>query len=141
MTRRVLPVVRRNGQIEFFWRWVMLVARGIHPGPLHAHFWSVQQHVLQMLLAVDRRYSLEYKFLDTIIERCVVAPDSFAERFESVSTIPPDRAARELTALVLETFDLVEEHVPGLDRELVQQWRTWFAYARPRWDRMPDAWR
>ena len=130
-------VVRRHGQIEFFWRWEMLVARGNHPGPLHAHFWSIQQHVLQMLLATNRRYPLGYKFLDSIFERCALAPDRFAQRFDSVSTLPPDRAAKELQALVLETYALVEQHVPGLGRE-IQQWRPWFAYERPRWDRQPD---
>jgi hypothetical protein len=130
-------VVRRHGQIEFFWRWEMLVARGNHSGPLHAHFWDVQQHVLQMLLAVNRRYPLGYKFLDSIFERCVLAPDRLSERFESVSTLPPERAAEELRALVHETYDLVERHVPGIDPAQVQQWRTWFDYERPRWDRRP----
>ncbi len=134
-------VVRRHGQIEFFGQWEMLVARGNHPGPLQAHFWNIQQHVLQMLLAVNRRYPLGYKFLDSIFERCAVAPERFAERFHSVSTLPPDRAAGELQALVHETYDLVEQHVPGLDPGQVEQWRIWFAYTRPRWDRMPDGWR
>jgi len=131
-------VVLRHGQIEFFWRWEMLVARGNHSGPLHAHFWNIQQHVLQTLLATNRRYPLGYKFLDTIFERCALAPDRLAERFESVSTLPPDGAARELQALVYVSYDLVERHVPGIDPALVQQWRTWFAYERPRWDRRPD---
>ena len=133
----VRAVIRRHGQIEFFWRWEMLVARGNHPGPVQAHFWAIQQHVLQMLLAVNRRNPLGYKFLDSIIERCVVAPTSFAGRFESVSTLPPELAARELQSLVLETYDLVEQHVPSLDPALIQQWRTWFVYQRPFWDRPP----
>lgn len=131
-------VVRRHGQIEFFWRWQMLVARGAHPAPIHAHFWSVQQHLLQLLLAINRRYRVGYKFLDTIVERCPIAPTSLGERFDSISTQPAAHAAAELHALVLETYDLIEVHVPGLDPCEVDQWRTWFNYQRPFWDGPPD---
>lgn len=131
-------VARRHAQIEFFWRWQMLVARGAHPGPIHAHFWNVQQHLLQLLLAINRRYPVGYKFLDTLIERCPIAPADLGNRFDGVSTLPPARAAAELRTLVVETYDLIDAHVPGLDPGEVEQWRTWFAYERPFWTEAPD---
>lgn len=131
-------VVRRHGQIEFFWRWQMLVARGAHPAPIHAHFWSVQQHLLQLLLAINRRYPVAYKFLDTIVERCPIAPADLVQRFDAISTLPTAHAAAELRALVLETYDLIEVHVPGFETGEVDQWRTWFNYQRPFWEGPPD---
>ena len=84
-----------------------------------------------MLLAVNRRYPLGYKFLDSIFERCVLAPDRFAERFESAPERPPERAAKELRALVHEPMTWLGSTCPGLDPGQVEQWRIWFAYDTP----------
>ena len=130
-------VVRRHGMIEFFWRWRMLVDRGGHPGPIHAHLWGVQRNVVQLLLAVNRRYPLGYKFLDSIVERCVVAPADLSRRFDAVSTLPVAEGAHVLSDLVLETYDLVEQHIPGLEPGEVERWRGYFAYERPSWDARP----
>jgi hypothetical protein len=134
----VRAVIRRHGQIEFFWRWQMLLARGGHPALIHAHFWNVQQPLLQLLLAINRRYPVQYKFLDTLIERCPIAPPNLGERFDAISTLPTADAAAELQRLVLETYDLIDTHVPGLNTGEVDQWRTWFGYQRPFWDSPPD---
>jgi len=115
----------------------MLVPRGNHPGPIHAQFWGVQQHVLQMLLAVNRRYPVGHKFLDTTFARCELAPTNLAERFDAVSTLPPAQAAAELQSLVLETYYLVEDYVPGLEPGEVDRWRHYFHYQRPFWESAP----
>ncbi len=81
-------IVRRHGMIEFFWRWRMLVDRGGHPGPIHAHFWGVRRNVVQVLLAVNRGYPLGYKFLGSIVDRCLFAPAELSRRFDAVSTLP-----------------------------------------------------
>jgi hypothetical protein len=56
---------------------------------------------------------------------------------DAVRTLPPAHAAAELHSLVLETYDLVEEHVPELEPGEVDRWRHHFHYRRPFWETAP----
>lgn len=129
-------VIGRHAAIEHFWRWQMLVARGSQSGPLQAHFWSVQQRMLQCLLAVNRRYPIGDKFLKSLIDRCRISPPDFARRFLTVQTLPASRAAEELQALMHETYDLIGQRVPSLATQ-VTVWRHYFDYQRPFWKTAP----
>lgn len=129
-------VVREHGQIEFAWRWRMLVDRGAPATPVLSHFWDVQRDVLSMLLAVNRRYPVGYKFLDAVIDRCVIAPPRLGERIRSIASLTPAEAAEDLGRLVHGTYDLVSERIPGMENE-VAQWRQWFDYSPSFWDTPP----
>lgn len=129
-------VIRRYGSIEFLWRWEMMVARGSAGGPLRELLWAIQSRLLQGLLALNRRYPIAAKFLPELVARCPEAPAELAGRLAALQTAAPERAVADLTALVRETYDLIELRVPALAAD-VATWREWFAYRRPFWDDRP----
>ncbi|MFF0341093.1 hypothetical protein [Kribbella sp. NPDC004875] len=110
-------VIRRNGNIEKFWRWQMLTERD-NPLLLAREFLRVATQMLNVLHALNGRYCghvLSFKRLDTIERTLLLAPPALASRLRAVFTQPPAEAAETLRTLVEETFDLVETHLPEID--------------------------
>ncbi|GBF08239.1 nucleotidyltransferase domain-containing protein [Deinococcus aerius] len=133
----VRALVKRYAPIDHFWRWEMYLERGENLWGLHQHFGWVQRRLLHVLLAVNRVYFFSFKWLDVVLERLVVAPQKFAERFKRVNHLPPKEAAAELSRLVDEVYDLLERHVPGMTPADVARLRHFFHYRRPLWEERP----
>lgn len=133
----VLALVRRYAPIDHFWRWEMYLARGENLWGLHQHFGWVQRRLLHVLLAINRVYFFSFKWLDVVLERLVVAPEKFAERFNQVDRLPPREAAAEPSRLVDEVYALLERHVPGMTPAEVARLRHFFHYRRPLWEERP----
>jgi hypothetical protein len=55
---------------------------------------------------------------------------------QEVFVADPRAAAGDLAALVEETYDLIEQHVPEVDAE---ELRRWFRYRRHPWEHEPHA--
>jgi hypothetical protein len=126
-------VVLRHGQIDHFWRWRMWLDRN-NRFMFNQQICDVQQRLLHMLLAVNRVYFSGFKWLQLVIAQFHHAPCDFAARFAQLSELPPDQAAESLRALVEETYDLVDQHVPGVP---VAKFRSIFRWQRPQWDAQP----
>lgn len=135
----VRAVVQRYAPIDHFWRWEMYLARGENLWLLHEHFGGVQRRLLHLLLGLNRIYFFGFKWPDVVLERLVIAPEDFAERFRRVNRLPPAEAAGELWRLVDEVYGLLERHVPGIKPVGVTRWRHLFHYRRPFWDEAPPA--
>jgi hypothetical protein len=76
----------------------------------------VENAVLSILVGLNHLYRpSEWKRLRRLIEGMPLAPANLAERLERALTADVREAARELSAVVSETFDLVERHLPDLD--------------------------
>ncbi|WP_026332640.1 nucleotidyltransferase domain-containing protein [Deinococcus apachensis] len=133
----VRAMVRRYAPIDHFWRWEMYLARGENLWGLHQHFGWVQRRLLHVLMAVNRVYFFSFKWLDVVLERLLIAPKNFAERFKWVDRLPPKEAANELSRLVDEVYDLLERHVPGMTPADVARLRHFFHYRRPLWEERP----
>ena len=122
-------VVERHAQIEHFWRFAMYRRRD-NPLRLAEAIVDVQTRVLHALLAVNRVYWYGFKSLESVTRRLELAPDALPARLQAAYTAEPDELGPLLSALVEETYDLVEQHVPGAD---VDRLRALFRYRRPLW--------
>jgi hypothetical protein len=129
-----VAAVERYGQIDHFWRWEMLLARGDNLPMLYQGFGDVVRSVLLTLLAANRVYWFGWKWLDTLAARLRHAPPELLERLRLVYRLEPAEGAAELAALVEQTYDIVEREVPGAD---VERLRTIFRYRRASWDEPP----
>ena len=88
---------------------------------LYDVFVDVGRRILGALLAVNRIYApspVYLKSMDETIALMPIAPGDLARRLKQAFRIDPPAAVADLDALVEETFELVEMHVPGLDRAL-----------------------
>lgn len=101
---------------------------------LYHAFTQVQQKLLHVLLGLNRVYYFGFKWLDVVAERLQYKPDDLVRRLTQVYQVEPAAGAHELSKLVDETYDLVEQHLPQVD---VAWLRAVFHYQRPAWDEAP----
>jgi hypothetical protein len=123
-------VVQAHAQIDHFWRFPMYRDRG---NPLQAAQMTSDVHVrvLHALHAVNRVYWHGLKSLESVGVRLSLAPRDLVARIRRAYDLELDARAHELATLVEETYDLVEQHVPGVD---VERLRSIFRYRRPLWE-------
>jgi hypothetical protein len=122
--RLAAAVVRRHGQIDHFWRWRMSVERG-NPLRLHAHFAEVAERILQIAAALSGVWWSGSKWQMQAAAQLPVAPPNLAGRLARVSAAPAPEEA-----LVDETYDLVDTHLPDVD---VARLRAIFHFSRQPW--------
>jgi predicted nucleotidyltransferase len=127
-------VIKRHAVIDHFWRWRMWLDRGPNLMMLYQSYAQVQHKLLHILLGINRVYYFGFKWIDVVAERLVLAPAGLSQRFRSVYQAAPAEGAQILSALVEETYDLVEQHCPQID---VARLRQIFRYQRPIWDTAP----
>jgi len=131
-----VAVVKGHATIDHFWRWEMWLYRGENLLMLYQAFSQVAQQLLHILLGLNRVYYFGFKWLDVVTARLLIAPPDFAGRLKRVFQIAPRDGAHELAALVEETYDLVEQHLPQID---VVWLRQVFRYRRPLWEHLPSS--
>jgi hypothetical protein len=114
-----IAVVRRDGAIEQFWRWRMLVERD-NPLLLAREFTRVASQLLNVLHALNGCYCghpSAFKRLDAMEHELTMAPPGLAGRLRAAFTLPAPDGAAVLRGLVEETYDLIEFHLPEVDVE------------------------
>ncbi len=121
-------MVERYGVIDHFWRWQMFLERGQNLMLLYQMYSQVEQQALKMLLGINRIYYFGFKWLDVLCGRLALAPEKLEERLQTPFTAPPEEGARQVIALVEETFNLVQATLPQVD---VERLRRIFRYQRP----------
>jgi hypothetical protein len=129
-----VAIVNRYAQIDHFWRWKMWLERRANLMMLYQSYSQAQQKLLHVLLGLNRVYYFGFKWLDVVVERLRYKPDALMRRLTQVYQVEPTVGAHELTMLVEETYDLVEQHLPQVD---VAWLRAVFRYQRPVWDQAP----
>ena len=106
--------IRRNAQIDHFWRWQMFLARR-NPMLSAAAFADVATRLHATMLALNRRYGPGLKSPDALSEPFEIAPPDFAARLRDSFALDAAGRAAALTRLVTETYDLIEQEVPAVD--------------------------
>ena len=121
--RLATAVILRDGAIEQFWRWRMLVERD-NPLLLSREFGRIASQVLGVLHALNGRYCghpSAFKRLDTLERVLPRAPRGLAARLRSAFRLPPPEGAAVLRQLVEETYDLIEHHLPEVDVDRLRE--------------------
>lgn len=122
-------VVRRHGQIDNFWRWQMYVERGNRHG-LRIHWAGVAAALTHIACALNGRWWPGTKWPAWTLSDLPITPTRLAERLAGVDDLLPADAAKALAALVEETYDLVETHLPEADPDRL---RAIFHFTRSPW--------
>ena len=125
-----LAVVRAHAQIEGLWRLDAYAARD-NPVAGYQVLTAAHEEVLHTLLGLNRVYYTGFKSLNAVVSDLVIAPPDLLERIRTSYPLQAGASRTVLTALVEETHDLVEEHLPEID---VGRLREILRYERPPWD-------
>jgi predicted nucleotidyltransferase len=84
--------------------------------PLYDGLCRVERQLLWILIGLNRGYPPPaFKRVRSLLASLPLKPDDMAARLEAVFDREPDLAIQALRTLVLETFDLVQAHMPELD--------------------------
>jgi len=105
---------------------------------LYESFCTVEQHILLVLMGLNRLYYSGFRWIDRLMGQMHIIPPNLAPRFKQVfgiASIDPLAGVYQLHELVQETFVLVETHVAAVD---TRQARAWFQERRKHWEYVPD---
>jgi len=105
---------------------------------LYESFCTSEQHLLLVLMGLNRIYYPGFRWVDRLIEQMPIAPLNLASRFKQafgVVSIDPLAGVYQLHELIEETFSLVETHLSEFD---TAQPRTLFRARRRIWERVLD---
>ena len=102
-----------------FWPSLVLEERVVpRDAPLFFHkaLLDDAKNLLAVLSGLNRLYpQLEFKRLDAYVARMQIAPPDVATRLKQAFSAEPLAAIAILHALIEETFDLIERHMPEVD--------------------------
>lgn len=129
-----LAVLRRYAAIDHFWRWEMYQERGDNRFMTAHMFVEIADKLLHLWLALSRTYYNKFKWLDMVTERLTVAPLNAVTRLNQVFKVEPTEGIAVLTALIEETYDLMERDFPAIDVAFL---RRIFRFRRPLWNELP----
>jgi hypothetical protein len=116
----VRAVVEQQASVANLWHLEMAVARD-NPFLAYRKIVEVHERMLRVLLAVNRVYWYGFKSLDGLESRMPVAPRDLAARIREAYRVDLRDVEPLVTALVEETYDLVERHVPGVDVDALRR--------------------
>lgn len=108
---------------------------------LNQHFLWIEQNMLQVLAALNRTYypSPEHKWTDQLIAGMKLSPPDLASRLKQVFRVEPLEGWHLLKALIYETLDLIELHLPEVNTVSLFESHPEVnvAWARKRWNVHP----
>lgn len=125
-----LAVVRAHAQIEWLWRLDAYAVRGNSVAGYDL-LTSVHEELLRTLLGLNRLYYSGFRSLEAVACDLAIAPTDLLGRIRKSYPLENGRSRKVVAALVEETYDLIEEHLPEID---VQSLREILRYERPLWD-------
>jgi hypothetical protein len=117
------PQGLREAMVRHWWRFFPLWYHEPSLAARDAPLWRQEELVnaayalIGTLAGVNSLYfaRFEFKRQRAFLDKLALAPPRFADRLESLFTLPPAEAVVELGALVLETQAIVQRELPGVD--------------------------
>ena len=105
---------------------------------LYESFCTAQQHILLVLVGLNRLYYPGFRRIDRLMGQMPIAPPNLSTRFKQVFGIvgiDPLAGVYQLHDLIEETFNLVQTHLGELDTTQAQ---ARFSERRQTWEHRPD---
>jgi hypothetical protein len=117
------PEGLRVAMVKHWWRFFPLWYHEPSLASRDAGLWRQEELVnaayalIGTLAGVNRLYfaRFEFKRQRAFLEKMSVAPPRFADRLETLFTLPPAEAIAELGSLILETQAIVQRELPDVD--------------------------
>ncbi|QBD83133.1 DUF4037 domain-containing protein [Ktedonosporobacter rubrisoli] len=121
---------------EWCW-WVdQLLTRGDIPLVYHSFNDAIFQ-VISMLMGLNQIYHPGFKWLRYSLSELHILPSHLGERIDEVYTRHPRDGLKMIRSIVLETYDLIAEHLPQLGKE-IDQARSNFLHQRQQFEQPPS---
>jgi hypothetical protein len=113
-----------RAHLRFYPRWLlegMIAGRGDLLW-LHEVLIQEQRKILGVLLGLNQIYHHgELKRLDRLVERMVIAPAHLSARLRQILQAEPLAAIDQIQALIEETLDLIDRHLPEVETSEARQ--------------------
>jgi hypothetical protein len=109
-----IAMVQKHLRFSAFGSREMLASRNEIPLLYENHSHSARL-LLNLLFGLNRIYHPTFKWTRHFAAEMKIAPRDFFARLEKVYRADAVSGTRELRALIEETFDLVEQHLPQID--------------------------
>jgi hypothetical protein len=119
------------------WWSVLMYAEREDLPMLFGAFHQATRRMLGVLLGLNRVYDPGMKWIDRTLAMLEIAPPDLAARLKAAFRAEPRAGAWQMQQLIEETFDRVEQHMPGVDIDRV---RRDFRFCRPVMDAPPPGW-
>lgn len=108
-------LVKKN--LAFHPKWV-LVKMGLERNDtlfLYETFLEIEKRIFGILCGINRLYHPgKFKSADFTINKMIVKPDGLYDKFVKVFHTSESEAIEILSGLIMETLDIVDEHMPGI---------------------------
>src|SRR5439155_5319039 len=127
-------MVEQHLALPPWWSVPMLIERGDLP-LVYGAFKEASERIFSALVGLNRVYYPGFKWMAQTLSTLRLAPPDLAARINQVFRAEPLAGARQMQALVEETFTLVEQQMP--DAEIAAA-RQWFRSQRPILEAPPD---
>jgi hypothetical protein len=120
---------------EWCW-WVELLASRGDITLVYSAFSECSHQILFMLMGLNRIYNPGFKWLNRLIDEMTIKPEHLNERISAAFRAEPMTGLAILRDLMLETYHLVDTHMPEID---TTEARNRFLRLRPQFAEMPDS--
>lgn len=115
--------------LKFFPVWVMQAKLSQRDTTLWHYQIMVEsaQNILGILSGLNRLYysTVQFKRMGKFMQQMEIAPENFADRLEGLFHHESSVAVHQLEALVRETIELVEIHLPQVDTSPIKRKLGW----------------
>ncbi len=129
-----LAMIRENLQLEAWCWWVeMLATRGDLP-LVYSAFSEVTQKILLLHMGLNGIYHPGMKWMNRLINEMTITPPNLSTRIQQAFQAAPHLAFAILRDLMIETYDLVDLHMPEV---VTTDARSAFLQQRPQIMDMP----
>lgn len=94
---------------------------------------TLQKNILGILLGLNRKYHpSDIKHMDWMLSQLTITPDNLSARLKAALRAEPLEGIQQMSLLVEETLDLVDQHMPEID---TKERRQRFRMPTMRWTR------
>lgn len=128
-------MVRENLEMDDWCWWAELLAQRGDLPLAYAAFSEITRKTLAILLGLNGIYHPGFKWMNRMIAEMTIKPHDLGARIQQAYAAPPVDAVPLLRDLHLETYDLIDAHLPQV---ATQEARTAFLKLRPQFVHMPE---
>jgi predicted nucleotidyltransferase len=128
-------MVRQHLRFKPHWAGEMLAERDDFL-VVHGAIAGFEQELLLVLMGLNRLYFPGFKWIHRLVGELSIAPDGLGQRLRQALCLEPRAGVDVLHALIRDTLDLVDAHLPEVSTSEV---RARFEHRRVSFDRVPDA--
>lgn len=129
-------MVRENLEADEWCWWAELLAQRGDLPMAYSAFSEITKRTLAVLLGLNKIYHPGFKWMNRMIAEMTIKPQDLSARIQQAFTSAPIDVVPLLRDLRLETYDLIDAHMPAID---TREARKAFLTLRPQFPKLPES--